>query len=234
MIVKGENLQDKKYLSSDEVYEDLCEKIEKLEYMPGYSISENELASVYDVSRHTIRNAIIRLKERRLVDVYPQRGTFVSLIDMKFVKDVLYLRESVEQESLMRIMNLDDEKRNALVTRLEKNIVEQKEKYHQQVTMEAFNKLDIIFHYCLMHSIDKERVMDIVKEQYIHVKRWKNFEVSESDRIATIIEEHEQIIEAIKNVDAEMGRENLHIHLDTVTRYQDKYKASDAAKYFIF
>ena len=70
-------------MSSEEIYEDLCNKIEKLVYLPGDKISENELCKQYGVSRHIIRTAIGRLKERTLLTVYPQRGTFVSLIDMK-------------------------------------------------------------------------------------------------------------------------------------------------------
>lgn len=87
-------------MNSDEIYEDLCNKIEKLVYLPGDKISENELCRQYGVSRHIIRTVISRLKERMLLTVYPQRGTFVSLIDMKSVELILFIRESVEQEAI--------------------------------------------------------------------------------------------------------------------------------------
>lgn len=87
-------------MNSEEIYEDLCNKIEKLVYLPGYKISENELCKQYGVSRHIIRTAISRLRERNLLTVYPQRGTFVSLIDMKNVELILFIRESVEQEAV--------------------------------------------------------------------------------------------------------------------------------------
>ena len=87
-------------MNSDEIYEDLCNKIEKLVYLPGDKISENELCRQYGVSRHIIRTVISRLKERMLLTVYPQRGTFVSLIDMKTVELILFIRESVEQEAI--------------------------------------------------------------------------------------------------------------------------------------
>ena len=60
-------------MNSDEIYEDLCNKIEKLVYLPGDKISENELCRQYGVSRHIIRTVISRLKERMLLTVYPQR-----------------------------------------------------------------------------------------------------------------------------------------------------------------
>lgn len=223
----------KKYLSSDEVYEDLSEKIEKLVYMPGDSISENDLCKIYGVSRHIIRNAIIRLKERRLLTVYPQRGTFVSLIDMGYVEDILYLRESVEQESLARIMEMDQEKRDELVSKLESNLQMQKKNLQKELSMEEFYKVDNEFHQFLLSSVGKAQVMDIIKEPYIHVRRWRNFEVKKTHRLASLFKEHELLKEAIKKADKEKGRKVIHEHLDTVTRLQDIFKNANA-EYFIF
>ena len=45
-------------MDSDEIYMDLCSKIEKLVYLPGDKISENELCRQYGVSRHIIRTVI--------------------------------------------------------------------------------------------------------------------------------------------------------------------------------
>lgn len=90
------NPQHGTMVTSEEIYEDLCLKIEKLVYMPGDRLSENELCRIYGVTRHVVRNALVSLKQRRLVDVFPQRGTYVSLIDMDYIEDILYMRESVE------------------------------------------------------------------------------------------------------------------------------------------
>ncbi len=100
-------------MSSEQIYEDLCNKIENLEYMPGDKLSENELCKIYGVTRHVIRNSLATLKQRRLVDVYPQRGTFVSLIDMNYIEDILYMRESVEQEAMYRVIKYESKEKVA-------------------------------------------------------------------------------------------------------------------------
>jgi DNA-binding GntR family transcriptional regulator len=227
-------MKHKKFLTSNEVYEDLCIKIETLEYMPGDSISENDLSDIYGVSRHTIRNAIMRLKERRLLTVYPQRGTFVSLIDMEYVKNILFLRECLEQEVLAQIMELDDEKRNNLVVKLEKNLQEQKENVEKNLSIEEFNKLNHNFHWYLTDAIDRRHVREIIKEPYIHVRRWRNFEISSTYRQVYIVDEHQGILGAIKNIEKEKGRELLHTHLDTVTKLQNSFKNVEHSQYFIF
>ena len=226
-------MQNQKFMTSDEVYEDLCLKIEKLVYMPGESISENDLCKTYGVSRHIVRGAITRAKSRRLLTVYPQRGTFVSLIDMGYVEDILYLRESVEQEAFRRVMNLDDTKIAELVGHMKKNLVEQKRVIKKEITMEEFYAIDNIFHSYLLSAVDKEQVMDLVKEQYIHVRRWRNFEANNITRLEEIIEDHEKLIETIEKKDCQAGWECLHTHLDTVTRLKDIFKTVQG-EYFIF
>lgn len=224
---------NEKFLSIDEVYADLCLKIEKLVYMPGTRISENDLCQTYGVTRHIVRGAITRLKERRLLTVYPQRGTFVSLIDMGYVEDILYLRESVEQEALRRIMCLPDEMRAELAGQLKDNILTQKRIIKKEITMEEFYSIDNIFHLNLLSAVGKEHVMDLVKEQYIHVRRWRNFEVRDMGRLAEIIHDHENLVETIVKGDAANGWQCLHNHLDTVNRLQGIFK-NVQSEYFIF
>ena len=222
---------NEKYITSDEVYADLCTKIEKLIYMPGDSISENDLCKAYGVTRHIVRNAITRLKERKLITVYPQRGTFVSLIDMGLVEDVLYLRESIEQETLHRIM--DRESNEELIANLTKNIELQKEIISKEFTMEEFYVVDTAFHSELLDAVGKGDVMSLIQEQYIHVRRWRNFEVRNVERLQEIIRDHESIVDAIKNRKIIEGRECLHNHVDTVTRLSSIFKTAEP-EFFIF
>ena len=220
-----------KIVSSEEVYADLCLKIEKLVYMPGDSISENDLCKTYGVTRHIVRNAITRLKDRKLITVYPQRGTFVSLIDMGLVEDVLYLRESIEQETLQRI--IDKENNEELVKQLLDNIDLQKQIISGEFTMEQFYEVDNNFHGFMLEAVGKSDVMSLIKEHYIHVRRWRNFEVRNVERLREIIKDHESIVESIKNRKRVEGRDYLHNHLDTVSRLKNIFKIAEP-EYFIF
>jgi len=50
------------------------------ELQPGRQLSENELAARLGVSRTPIREALVRLRDERLVEIVPQLGTFVTRI----------------------------------------------------------------------------------------------------------------------------------------------------------
>ena len=220
-------------MNSDEIYEDLCNKIEKLVYLPGDKISENELCRQYGVSRHIIRTVISRLKERMLLTVYPQRGTFVSLIDMKTVELILFIRESVEQEAIRLLQFEKQEVRDRMSEAMKACIERQSIAISDNIDMDAFYLLDNEFHGCLLEAVGKKDVMGIIREDYIHFRRWRNFEVVRSGRQREIIEEHTALMHALVKNETKEAHEILHMHLNTENRLRH-IREKVAPEYFIY
>ena len=71
-----------------------CRRTLKLQ--PGQSFSEQEVAEKLGVSRTPVREAVIGLAEAGLLEVLPQRGTFVRKISIKAVMDARFVREAIE------------------------------------------------------------------------------------------------------------------------------------------
>ncbi len=220
-------------MNSDEIYEDLCNKIEKLVYLPGDKISENELCRQYGVSRHIIRTVISRLKERMLLTVYPQRGTFVSLIDMKTVELILFIRESVEQEAIRLLQFEKQEVRDRMSEAMKACIERQSIAISENIDMDAFYLLDNDFHGCLLEAVGKKDVMKIIREDYIHFRRWRNFDVVRSGRQREIIEEHTALMHALVKNETKEAHEILHMHLNTENRLRH-IREKVAPEYFIY
>lgn len=206
------------YMSGNEIYEDLCNKIEKLMYLPGEKLSENELCKQYGVSRHIVRGAIGRLRERALVTVYPQRGTFISLIDMKCVEMILFIREAVEQEAIRLLQFSSQEVRDRMGEAMKECLRKQEQAVQDQIDMDTFYELDNEFHGCFLEAVGKKDVMAIISEDYIHFRRWRNFDIGKSRRQSEIIAEHKAIMEALVRNDTKTAHELLHTHLNTETR----------------
>lgn len=220
-------------MNSDEIYEDLCNKIEKLVYLPGDKISENELCRQYGVSRHIIRTVISRLKERMLLTVYPQRGTFVSLIDMKTVELILFIRESVEQEAIRLLQFEKQEVRDRMSEAMKACIERQSIAISDNIDMDAFYLLDNEFHGCLLEAVGKKDVMGIIREDYIHFRRCRNFDVVRSGRQREIIEEHTALMHALVKNETKEAHEILHMHLNTENRLRH-IREKVAPEYFIY
>lgn len=208
------NLQQRNMITSDDIYKELCKKIENLDYMPGESISENELCELYATSRHMVRGAFAMLRQRRLLEVYPQRGSFVSLIDMKYISDILYMRESIEQESLQRVIDsgtVDSccDKMNALIEL-------QKQYLKEKIPNDEFYRLDTEFHACILEAAEHKDILDMLANSYIHFRRWRNLELRSLMRLDELIRQHENIVRDLRSKDRMAVRNSMHIHIDTV------------------
>ena len=205
-----------------------------LRYPDGINADElwrywDELCKIYDTTRHVVRSALAQLKQQKLVDVFPQRGTFVSLIDMEYIGDILNMREAAEQEALARIIEMEDA--SHIVELLRTILGEQKNIGQGTHYNTEFQELDNRFHHTLMEAVQKPNVMTLIEEPYIHVRRWRNYEVRSEKRIQEIVKEHEAIIDAIARKDRAKGRMCLHQHLDTVNRYSKPLKEMES-QYF--
>ena len=90
-------------MSSAEVYEDIKKRIVNLELEPNQVISENSICKEYGVSRSVIRTAFSKLQQIHFIDIYPQRGTYISPMDLNYISDLLMLRTAVEKEVIYEV-----------------------------------------------------------------------------------------------------------------------------------
>ena len=77
-------------------YRVLYDNIMNLHLVPGTAMSEQELSTMLSVSRTPVREAFIRLAQKGLLDVLPQRGTFVSKINTEQLAEFRFLRVTME------------------------------------------------------------------------------------------------------------------------------------------
>src|SRR6266513_1920321 len=64
---------------------------------PGEPIVEREIASSFGVSRTPVREAILRLADEALVDIFPQSGTVVARIPLASLPEAILVRKALEQ-----------------------------------------------------------------------------------------------------------------------------------------
>ncbi|MCJ7688520.1 MAG: GntR family transcriptional regulator [Clostridiaceae bacterium] len=106
------------------VYQTIKENIVNLNIKPGNRISEKEISNLLNVSRTPVREAFIKLSKEGLLYVLPQRGTYISCIDLEKAEETRFIRESLERSVIkLAAENFPSE----LMTKLEENLKKQKE-----------------------------------------------------------------------------------------------------------
>lgn len=213
-------------ITSDEIFEQILNRIIQLRLEPGQLISENQMSAEYGVSRSVIRTAFTRLKQLGFIEIYPQRGTYVSLMDLSHIADLLTLRTAVEKEVLYEIFaDRGETERRQMVERLEKNLQEQ-EKYRDEADyFGRFSDLDADFHKIMIDSVGRSAMMRMLDSLMLHLSRWRNFDVAFDNRVPQLIEEHKKIVAAIREGNIQKAQECMGEHLETITAIADRATA---------
>lgn len=180
-----------------------------LELAPGTAISENELAAEIGISRTPVREAIIELAKAYLIEIYPQRGSFVSLIDPKMVDEARFLRRVMDAAVIEEVCETADEEGIRL---LEEN-VELQEFYLSKGTTDKLFDLDNKFHRDIYVVAKKDIIYDIHSTLMIHFDRVRNLSVV-TVKNNGIVGEHRAMLEAIKAKDKKTASELVAKHLD--------------------
>src|ERR1700681_292738 len=89
---------DRDRQAAPQVFEQLRKLIISLALPPGSPLSRAALAEQFGVSSTPIRDALMRLEEEDLVEVFPQYATVVSRIDVKLAQQGHFLRQALELE----------------------------------------------------------------------------------------------------------------------------------------
>lgn len=162
--------------TSDGVYEQLKEKILHLELPPATAISEIETAEKYNISRTPIRDAFKRLEREGLLEIQPHIGTFVSLIDLHTISDILYIRETLEFSVLSDLAQIYDNSHDLHLHLLLQN---QKELLDSDLSIEelsrAFIHHDNIFHAALFEAAGKKNIFQFLLSYNSQYERFRTF-----------------------------------------------------------
>ena len=197
-----------------------------LELKPGTVISENELAGELGISRTPVREAIIELSKAYLIETYPQRGSFISLIDPKMVEEARFLRRITDTAVIEMACDCIDEDGLAV---LEENVSLQEFYLSKGMTDKIFD-LDNSFHKSIYDIAEKDIVYEIHSTLMLHFDRVRNLSVT-TVKDFKVVEDHRKMLEAIRARDKKTAVELVNKHLN---RYQidEKEIRSKRPEYF--
>ncbi len=194
---------------NQQIYRYLRKDIVTCVIQPGSLLSEKEVSARFNVSRQPVREAFIKLAEAGLVQVLPQRGTFVRKISAHRVADSRFIREAVEV-SVVRRAALEIEP--VVQIALEHNLQLQKmaaERHDSQ----AFLSLDDEFHRLIAESIHCALAWETVENIKAAMDRVRFLTLSEVSPPESLIQHHEEILSALKAHDADAAEAAIRRHL---------------------
>ena len=166
---------------------------------PGERLMEVQLAEEMGVSRTPVREAIRKLELEGLVVMVPRKGAYVAGLTLKDVAEVFEIRGSLEGlAAALAAERITDEE----ITSLDK-ILEDISKAGKEEDTKTVIKKDMEFHQVLFSASRNDRLAQMINKLKEQIDRFRTQSFSNPARLKSVLSEHEQIIEAIKQGDAE-------------------------------
>lgn len=198
------------------IYGQLRRDIVALRLRPGERLSENDLAARFGTSRAPVREALIRLVEDGLIEVRPQRGSFVSRISLRAMERARFVREALEA---------------AIVRRAAQAGISPATRAELEAAIEAqtmaggdpgrFTAEDDRFHRGLAEGAGLGSVWDVIEREKAQFDRVRYLSLPATTPVEVLIRQHRAILEAVAEGRPAAAERELRRHLREVLEIAD-------------
>lgn len=195
----------------------LRENIISLEMEPGSRVNESELTAKLGISRTPLREALMELSRIRIVEIYPQRGSYVSLIEHEPVEEAQFMRLALEKAIMTPVCQKATQEQ---LIRLEEKIKLQ-QFYIDNESWERLMEIDNEFHRELFAIANKTQTYTLLTSMMIYFDRIRSLQLRTVDN-QYVVDDHREVFEAIREKDAARAAAAMEKHL---TRHDVDWEA---------
>jgi DNA-binding GntR family transcriptional regulator len=198
--------------ASAKIYSDLRAELVSLQRRPGEVISEAEIALSYGVSRTPVREAILKLSDEGLLEIFPQSGIFVSRIPIAALPEAIIIRKALEATTAQ----LAAERATSSQILALHSILERQREANAVGDSDAFHRADEMFHATIAEVAGYPGIWTLIQQVKMHVDRYRRLTLPQHGRIGRVIAEHEAILAAIEAHDPSGARTSIEFHLESL------------------
>lgn len=204
-----------------EIYAAIRRDIVRLQLRPGARLSENELAERFGISRTPVREALIRLVEDGLIEVLPQRGSFVRRISLQAVRQARFVRQALE----IAIVREAAERGLAgqYLENARAHIAAQEAAAGDPA---AFTEADDAFHRNFAEAIGLGDVWLVVEREKVQFDRIRFLTLPAITPVPVLVAQHRAILAAIEQRDPAAAEVAMRRHLSEVLTVTDNLAAN--------
>ena len=212
---------DRARQAAPQVFETLREMIISLTLAPGAVLSRASLMEQFGLSQTPIRDALLKLAEEKLVDIFPQHATVVSAIDLRLAHQAHFLRRSVELE-VVRALALSADK--GFVAPLRAVLAEQQARAAAH-DLKGFAAADQSFHRQMCDVAGMPDLWTLIRSRSGHIDRLRQLHLPVPGKIEAILRDHHRILEAIAAGAAGAAQDAVRDHLSGTLMQVEEIKS---------
>ena len=199
---------------NQQIYRILRRDIVRCLIPPGTPLSEKEVSVRFDVSRQPVREAFIKLAETGLVQIRPQRGTYVNKISVNHVKNGCFIREAIERAVVKRAASMATESHLYILEQL----LNQQRVAIERNQLDDFFQLDDEFHEQLALVADCRLAWDTIENIKATMDRVRYMSLDHVSPPEMLLAQHYAIFEALRQHDEAGVDQAMHRHLHEISQ----------------
>lgn len=192
------------------IYDRLRHEIVSMARLPGQPISDAQIALEHGVSRTPVREALLKLADEGLVDIFPQSGMRVARIPVAALPEAILIRKALEETTA----RLAAECANAAQISALRDLVKAHEQAMRAQDRHAFHEADEAFHATLAQMSGLSSVWSLIQTAKVQVDRYRRLTLPQPGRFRRVIAEHRRIVAAVAKRDGVAAAAAMGAHLD--------------------
>jgi DNA-binding GntR family transcriptional regulator len=194
---------------SDRAYHAIRNRIVSLELRPGAVINERALVESLGIGRTPVREALRRLAQEQLVEVYPRRGMFVTTVEIRDLASLCEVRSVLESHGARlaaeRATETEREELSALVDELER---------HDRLDQRGLMAVDQRIHRAIYRCTHNPFLARTLEEYYVLALRIWHLALDQASSLEAAVQEHRPLLEAIRSGSGEAAATIMRRHVD--------------------
>lgn len=191
-------------------YRIIRNNIISLDLEPGAPFNDIEVSGQIGISRTPVREAVIQLSEEsRIIEIFPQRGMRIALIDVDLVEEARFLRLTLEKAAAELACDLAGDEDLGW---LDENVRLQ-EFYLESGSANKLLELDNEMHKKLFSICRKELTYNMCQRLAIHYDRIRSLSVA-TVKDYKIIQDHKALLEAFRARNKKLAADIMDQHLN--------------------
>ncbi len=175
----------------------------------GAGLSENGLAAELGISKTPVREALMQLKQEGLVEVQPQRGTYVFRLAAEQVTMISELREILELAAIKAAMTRNH---RDLVRRMTEIYDAMREAYEADDRL-AYRKLDAEYHEAMVDLCGNPYIRSAYRQISFCIQALRSRLSTEAQLNKLSIADHREMLRLVKAKDGAGVQKLLRAHI---------------------
>lgn len=203
---------------NEKVYNFIKANIINYNYPPGYNLNLGQLSELLGVSPTPIKDALFKLAGEGLVEIAPRKGTYVKDVTLEDIHEILKVRIILETAAVEAIAAGLRDEQVSLFNGLYEQMISFRAGENDEASYKAYMERDSEFHLLFFQILGNQRLLNIYRNLNAHIQIVRFRLLDRRGKNVTTDQEHERILEALRERDPVKAKEAVRQHLLNLDR----------------